>query len=109
MNDRIWLDRSIYEPINEQLPEQSREEMASRCLVIEVSLEEEGVNIIGYPDEESRNKAVPMLIKISDGMSQGEFLFYWRKIGEEARNNWNQFLIMSRLATAEAFDTLDGS
>jgi hypothetical protein len=92
--DRIRLDPSIYEPINERLRKQSLEEVASRCLTIEAGLEENGVNIIGYPDLESRNREVPMLLKISDGMSQGEFLYYWRMIGEEARSNWDEFQLM---------------
>ena len=94
MYDRIRLDPAIYEPIDERQPKQSLEEIASRCLTIEAGLEEDGVNIIGYPDLESRNREVPMLIKISDGMSQGEFLYYWRMIGEEARSNWDEFQLM---------------
>jgi hypothetical protein len=92
--DRIRLDPTIYEPISEGLRKQSLEEVASRCLTIEAGLEEDGVNIIGYPDLESRNIEAPMLVKISDGMSQGEFLFYWRMIGEEARSNWDEFQLM---------------
>jgi hypothetical protein len=92
--DRIRLDPTIYEPTNERLPKQSLEEIASRCLTIEASLEEDGVLIIGYPDLESRNREVPMIVKISDGMSQGEFLYYWRMIGEEARSNWDEFRLM---------------
>ena len=94
MNDRIRLDPIIYEPTNERLPKQSLEEVASWCLTIEASLEEDGVLIISYPDLESRNREVPMLVKISDGMSQGEFLHYWRIIGEEARGNWDEFHLM---------------
>ena len=94
MYDRIRLDPAIYEPINENLPKQSLEEIASRCLTIEASLEEDGVIIIGYPDLESRNIEVPMIVKISDAMSQGEFLYYWRMIGEEARSNWEEFQLM---------------
>ena len=94
MYDRIRLDPAIYEPIDERQRKQSLEEIASRCLTIEPSLEEDGVNIIGYPDLESRNREVPMLVKISDGMSQGEFLYYWRMIGEEARSNWEEFQLM---------------
>jgi hypothetical protein len=92
--DRIRLDPTIYEPLSERLPKQSLEEVASRCLTIEASLEEDGVIIIGYPDLEWRNREVPMIVKISDGMSQGEFLYYWRMIGEEARNNWDEFHLM---------------
>jgi hypothetical protein len=92
--DRIRLDPTIYEPISERLRKQSLEEVASRCLTIEAGLEEDGVLIIGYPDLESRNIEVPMLVKISDGMSQGEFLYYWRMIGEEARSNWDEFQLM---------------
>jgi hypothetical protein len=92
--DRIRLDPTIYEPINDRLRKQSLEEVASRCFTIEAGLEEDGVNIIGYPDLESRNREVPMIVKISDGMSQGEFLYYWRMIGEEARNNWDEFHLM---------------
>lgn len=94
MYDRIRLDPTIYEPINEELRKQSLEEVASRCFTIEAGLEENGVNIIGYPDLESRNIEVPMLVKISDGISQGEFLHYWRMIGEEARSNWDEFQLM---------------
>jgi hypothetical protein len=92
--DRIRLDPIIYESINENLPKQSLEEIASRCLTIEVSLEEDGVMIIGYPALEWRNIEVPMLVNISDGISQGEFLHYWRIIGEEARSNWDEFHLM---------------
>jgi hypothetical protein len=92
--DRIQLDPTIYEPIDERLQKQTLEEVASRCLTIEAGLEEDGVSIIGYPDLESRNIEVPMIVKISDGMSQGEFLYYWRMIGEEARNNWDEFQLM---------------
>ena len=94
MYDRIRLDPTIYEPVNKRLQEQSHEEVASRCFTIEAGLEEDGVIIIGYPDLESRNIEVPMLVKISDGMSQGEFLFFWRMIGEEARSNWDEFHLM---------------
>jgi hypothetical protein len=72
--DRIRLDPTIYEPIDERQRKQSLEEIASRCLTIEAGLEEDGVNIIGYPDLEWRNGEVPMIVKISDGISQGEFL-----------------------------------
>jgi hypothetical protein len=91
---RIRLDPTIYEPIDERQRKQPLEEIASRCLTIEAGLEEDGVNIIGYPDLESRNREVPMLVKISDGTSQGEFLCYWRMIGEKARSNWEEFQLM---------------
>ena len=94
MYDRIRLDPIIYEPVYERLPKQSLEEVASRCFTIEGSLEEEGVVVIGYPDSEPRIMDVPMLVKISDGMSQGEFLYYSRMIGEEARSNWEEFQLM---------------
>jgi hypothetical protein len=99
--DRIRLDPIIDESINENLPKQSLEEIASRCLTIEVSLEEDGVMIIGYPALEWRNIEVPMLVKISDGISQGEFLFYLQEIEDEARNNWDYFLRMARLVSLE--------
>ena len=107
--DRIRLDPTIYEPIDEELPKQFLEESASRCLTIEVSLEEDGVIIICYPDLESRNIDVPMLVKISDGMSLGEFLFYWRKIGEEARDNWDEFrlAIDRHIQLMESLDAAD--
>ena len=94
MYDRIRLDPAIYEPIDERQRKQSLEEVASRCLTIEAGLEEDGVNIIGYPDLESRNREVPMIVKISDGMSQGEFLFYWQAIGDEASSDWDAFQLM---------------
>jgi hypothetical protein len=99
--DRIRLDPTIYEPVNERLPKQSLEKVASRCFTIEVGLEEDGVLIIGYPDLESRNIEVPMLVKISDGISQGEFLFYLQEIEDEARNNWDYFLRMARQVSLE--------
>jgi hypothetical protein len=99
--DRIRLDPTIYEPVNERLPKQFLEKVASRCVTIEAGLEEDGVNIIGYPDLESRNIEVPMLVKISDGISQGEFLFYLQEIEDEARNNWDYFLRMARLVSLE--------
>jgi hypothetical protein len=94
MYDRIRRDPTIYEPIDERQRKQPLEEIASRCLTIEAGLEEDGVNIIGYPDLESRNREVPMLLKISDGMSLGEFLFYLQEIGDEARSNWEEFQLM---------------
>jgi hypothetical protein len=99
--DRIRLDPKIYESINENLPKQSLEEIASRCLTIEVSLEEDGVNIIGYPDLEWRNIEVPMLVKISDGISQGEFLYLLQEIEDEARSNWDYFLRTARRSSLE--------
>lgn len=101
MYDRIRLDPTIYEPIDERQRKQSLEEIASRCLTIEAGLEEDGVNIIGYPDLESRNRVVPMLVKISDGTSQGEFLYYLQEIEDEARNNWDYFLRMARQVSLE--------
>jgi hypothetical protein len=108
--DRIRLDPTIYEPIDERLRKQSLEEIASRCFTIEVGLEEDGVLIIGYPDLESRNIEVPMLVKISDGISQGEFLYYWRMIGEEARSNWDEFQLMidRHIQLTESLDAVDG-
>ena len=109
MYDRIRLDPTIYEPTNERLRKQSLEEVASRCFTIEAGLEEDGVNIIGYPDLESRNIEVPMLVKISDGISQGEFLYYWRMIGEEARSNWDEFqlTIDRQIQLTEYLDAAD--
>jgi hypothetical protein len=94
--DRIQLDQTNYGPINRELPKKSLEELASRCFTIEASLEEGGVVVSGYPDSEPRNMDVPMLVKISDGMSQGEFLFYLQEIEKEARIDWDYFLRMSR-------------
>jgi hypothetical protein len=109
--DRIRLDPTIYEPINERLPRQSVEEVASRCFTIEAGLEEDGVTIIGYPDLESRNREVPMIVKISEGMSQGEFLFFWRMIGEEARSNWDEFHLMidNYIQQIESLDAAAGA
>ncbi len=101
MYDRIRLDPAIYEPIDERQRKQSLEEVASRCLTIEAGLEEDGVNIIGYPDLESRNIEVPMLVKISDGISQGEFLYLLQEIEDEARSNWDYFLRTARRSSLE--------
>jgi hypothetical protein len=60
-----------------------------------------GIIVYGYPDYEARNKDVPMVLKISDGMSQGEFLFYLQAIGDEARSDWPSFLRMARLIPLE--------
>ena len=110
MYDRIRLDPTIYESTNKCLPKQSLEEIASWCLTIEASLEEDGVLIIGYPALESRDREVPMIVKISDGMSQGEFLHYWRMIGEKARNNWDEFHLMidRHIQLTESLDAVDG-
>ena len=109
MSDRIKLSDIGYAPTKEDLLKKVVEGPVSHCFTIEASLDEEGVAVIGYPDSEMRDLDGPMLVKVADGMTQGEFLFYWREIGEEARNNWDKFLWMSRLSTAEAFDALDGS
>ena len=97
MSDRIWLRDSNYEPTKEELLDKAAEVPISRCFTIEASLDEEGVAVIGYPDSELGDLDVPMRIKISDGMSQGDFLFYWRKIAEEARSNWATFSYYLRL------------
>jgi hypothetical protein len=96
VSDRIKLSTE-HEPTKEELLRKAAEDPASRCFTIEASLDEEGVIVIGYPDFELRDLDVPMLVKVSDGMSQGEFLFYWREIGEVARNNWDKFLYYLRL------------
>jgi hypothetical protein len=109
-DDRIRLDPAIYEPINERLRKQPLEEIANWCLTIEASLEEDGVLIIGYPALESHDREVPMIVKISDGMSQGEFLHYWRMIGEKARNNWDEFHLMidRHIQLTESLDAAAG-
>ena len=96
MRDQIRLSDSGYEPTKEELLKKAAEGPVSRCFTIEASLEEEGIAVIGYPDSEMRDFDIPMLVKVPDGMSQGEFLFYWREIGQEARNNWDTFLLFSR-------------
>ena len=96
MYERIQLDQTFYWPISEELPKKRLEELASRCFTIETSLQEEGVEVIGYPDSEPRIMDVRMLLKICDGMSQGEFLFHLQEIEDEARNNWDYFLRMAR-------------
>ncbi len=101
MYDRIQLDQTIYWPINEELPKKALKELASRCFTIEASLEEEGVVVIGYPDSEPRIMDAPMLLKISDGMSQGEFLFYLQEIVDEATSDWDSFLRMARMFSLE--------
>ena len=47
--DRIRLDPTIYEPINEELRKQSLEEVASRCFTIEAGLEENGSTSSAIP------------------------------------------------------------
>ena len=96
MYDRIQLDQTFYWPISEELPKKRLEELASRCFTIETSLQEEGVAVIGYPDSEPRIMDVRMLLKICDGMSQGEFLFRLQAIEDEARSDWPSFLRMAR-------------
>ena len=95
--DRIRLSDSGYEPTKEELLKKAAEGPVSHCFTIEASLDEEGVEVVGYPDSEMRDLDVPMLVKVCDGMSQGEFLFYWREIGEVARNNWGKLLYHLRL------------
>jgi hypothetical protein len=97
----IRLDQTFYWPINEELPKERLETLASRCFTIETSLQEEGVAVIGYPDSEPRIKDARMLLKICDGMSQGEFLFHLQAIGDEARSDWPSFLRMARLVPLE--------
>jgi hypothetical protein len=99
--DRIQLDQTFYWPISEELPKKRLEELASRCFTIETSLQEEGVAVIGYPDSEPRIMDVRMLLKICDGMSQGEFLFRLQAIEDEARSDWPSFLRMARQVSLE--------
>jgi hypothetical protein len=108
--DRIRLDPTLYEPVGERRPERSPEELAGRCFTIEADLEEEGIIVYGYPDYEARNKDVPMVLKISDGMSQGEFLFYLQAIEDEARSDWDDFQLMIDRHTqlTESLDGADG-
>jgi hypothetical protein len=97
----IRLDQTFYWPINEELPKERLEKLASRCFTIETSLQEEGVAVIGYPDSEPRIKDARMLLKICDGMGLGEFLFHLQAIGDEARSDWPSFLRMARLGSLE--------
>jgi hypothetical protein len=99
--DRIRLDQTFYWPINEELPKERLEELASRCFTIETSLQEKGVEVIGYPDSEPRIMDARMLLKICDGMSQGEFFFHLQAIGDEARSDWPAFLRMARILPLE--------
>ena len=109
MYDRIQLDPKLYELANEELPKKALEELANRCFTIEPSLEEEGGLVFGYPDSDPRIQDVRMLIKIPDGMRQGEFLYYWRMIGEEARSNWDEFqlTIERQIQLSEYLDAAD--
>ena len=109
MYERIRLDPKLYELANEELPKERLEELANRCFTIEPSLEEEGGLVFGYPDSDPRIQDVRMLVKIPDGMSQGEFLYYWRMIGEEARSNWDEFqlTIDREIQLTESLDTAD--
>ena len=101
MYDRVRLDQTFYWPINEELPKERLEELASRCFTIETSLQEEGVVVLGYPDSEPRIMDARMLLKICDGMSQGEFLFHLQAIEDEARSDWPSFLRMAHLVSLE--------
>ena len=96
MNDRIKLDPTLYEQVGERRPDRSPEELAGRCVTIEADFSEEGIIVYGYPDYEARIKDVRMLLKICDGMSQGEFLFHLQAIEDEARSDWPSFLRMAR-------------
>jgi len=101
MADRLRLDDCKYEPTKEELLEKAAQKSVRKLFTIDVELDDDTVLIDCYPDCELRNLDAPMRVQVADGMSQGEFLFYWRKIGEEARNNWNGFLtnvLLSRLA-----------
>lgn len=42
MNDRIRLDPTLYEPVDERRPDRSPEELAGRCVTIETDFSEEG-------------------------------------------------------------------
>jgi hypothetical protein len=101
VNDRIKLDPTLYEQVGERRPDRSPEEFAGRCVTIEADFSEEGIIVYGYPDYEARIKDVRMLLKICDGMSQGEFLYYLQEIGDEARSDWPSFLRMARLVPLE--------
>lgn len=101
MDDRIRLDQTYYWPISEELPKERLETLASRCFTIETSLQEEGVEVIGYPDTEPRIMDARMLLKICDGMSQGEFFFHLQAIEDEARSDWPAFLRMASQVSLE--------
>jgi hypothetical protein len=101
VNARIRLDPTLYEPVDERRPDRSPEELAGRCVTIEADFSEEGIIVYGYPDYEARIRDVRMLLKICDGMSQGECLFYLQEIEDEARNNWDYFLRMARQVSLE--------
>jgi hypothetical protein len=93
VNDRIRLDPTLYEPVDERRPDRSPEELAGRCVTIET--------VYGYPDYEARIQDVRMLLKICDGMSQGEILFHLQAIEDEARSDWPSFLRMARQVSLE--------
>ena len=93
MSDRLWLDDNEYKPTKEELLRKANEKSVRALFTIDVELEEDGVFLNCYPDYELRNSYVPMRVQVADGMSQGEFLFYWQKIGEEAKNNWDRVLL----------------
>lgn len=101
MNDRIRLDPTLYEPVDERRPDRSPEELAGRCVTIETDFSEEGIIVYGYPDYEASIQDVRMLLKICDGMSQGEFLFHLQAIEDEARSDWPSFLRMARQVSLE--------
>lgn len=101
MNDRIRLDPTLYEPVDERRPDRSPEELAGRCVTIETDFSEERIIVYGYPDYEARIQDVRMLLKICDGMSQGEILFHLQAIEDEARSDWPSFLRMARQVSLE--------
>lgn len=97
VSDRLWLDDSRYKPTKLELLKKAAKKPIRKLFTIDVGLEEDGVFVDCYPDAELRESDLPMRVQVADGMSQGEFLFYWRKIGEKAKNNWDSVLFMRDL------------
>jgi hypothetical protein len=102
MADRLRLDDCKYEPTKEELLEKAAEKCGHKLFTIDVELDDDTVLVDCYPDCELRNVDAPMRVQVAYGMSQGEFLFYLRKIEEEARNNWNRFLTTVLLSNQAA-------
>ena len=102
MNDKIRLGNSGHEPSNEervqedlvkgQFLRKAAEKPIRHFYVIDVhGLFENGLVIHRYADSEPRNSDNPMRITLADGVTQGEFLYYWSEVREEATNDWDRF------------------
>ena len=102
MNKKIRLGNSGHEPSNEERVQENlvkgaflrkaAEKPIRHFFVIDVhGLFEDGLVIHGYADSEPRNSANPMRMTLTDGVTQGEFLYYLSELRKRAVNDWDGF------------------